>query len=77
MGLLSRRLHPFRGAAPERVAMLGSEEAQMADFGRAGVGGSDGQDFRLGCGNPEQRSSTAGRVAQGSSDRHSERNAPL
>lgn len=40
--------HPFRGAAPERVAMLGPEEAEMTDFGCAGVGRGDGQDFRPG-----------------------------
>src|ERR1700722_1087086 len=48
--MLLRRLHPFRGAAPERVAMFGAEEAEVADFGRTGVGGGDGQDFRLGGG---------------------------
>ena len=46
--MLLRRLHPFRGTAPERVAVLGAKEAEMAELGRAGVGGGDGQDFRLG-----------------------------
>ena len=46
--MLLRGFHPFRGAAPERVAMLGPEEAEMTDFGRAGVGRGNGQDFRPG-----------------------------
>src|SRR6266851_4141011 len=45
---LLARLDPFRRASPQRVAMLGAEETKMADLGRAGIGGRDGEDFRLG-----------------------------
>src|SRR6266478_895916 len=45
---LFRRLDPFRGASPERVAMLGTEKTKMADLGHSDVGGRDGEDFRLG-----------------------------
>src|SRR5260370_26042903 len=46
-GLL-RCLNPFRSAAPQRVAVLGAEKAEMADAGHRGLGGRDGQDFRPG-----------------------------
>jgi hypothetical protein len=45
---LSVRLQPFRGAAPERVAVLGAEEAEMTDFARADIGGRHSDDLGLG-----------------------------
>src|SRR5258705_2699539 len=45
---LFRRLDPFRGASPQRVAMFGTEKTEMADPGHSGVGRRDGEDLRLG-----------------------------
>ena len=36
---LLRRLNPFRRTPPQRVAMLGAEETEMADLGGADIGG--------------------------------------
>src|SRR6266851_2231990 len=44
---LLHRLDPFRRAPPQRVAMLGAEESEMADFCDADVGGRYGEDFWL------------------------------
>src|SRR5579859_5309306 len=51
------RFHPLCGPTPERVAMLGAEEAEMADRGRAGVRRRNGQDFRRGRGKPRTQRS--------------------
>src|SRR6476619_4031743 len=45
---LFRGLYPLRRASPERVAMLGTKKTKMADLGHAGIGGRDGENFRLG-----------------------------
>src|SRR5450631_97719 len=45
--ILFRRLNPFRGASPQRVAVFGAEKTDMADPFGADVGGRNGQDFRL------------------------------
>ncbi len=42
--LLARE--PFRCIAPQRVAVLGAEESEMADFCRPGIGGADVDAFR-------------------------------
>src|ERR1700687_5115558 len=44
---LVSRVNPFRRASPQRVAMFGAEETEMTDLCHAGVGGGDGEDFRL------------------------------
>src|ERR1700726_4004006 len=44
---LLARLDPFRGASPQRVAMLGAKETEMADPGRTHVGGRYGENFWL------------------------------
>jgi hypothetical protein len=41
------RLDPFRRTTPQRVAMLGKEETEMADFGRASILRRHGDDARL------------------------------
>src|SRR3974390_1674383 len=38
-------LEPFGGTAPQRVAMLGSEEAEMAEFRSTDVRWRDGEDL--------------------------------
>src|SRR6476660_4599777 len=45
---LLRRLDPFGGASPQRVAIFGPEKTEMADLGRPHVGRRDGEDLRLG-----------------------------
>src|SRR5207237_4247124 len=44
---LLRCLDPFRRASPERVAVFGAKETEMADLGCSHLGWCDGQDFRL------------------------------
>src|SRR3974390_2353867 len=40
-------LEPFGGTAPQRVAMLGPEEAEMAEFRSTDVRWRDGEDLRF------------------------------
>src|SRR6266852_9417166 len=44
---LFRRLDPFRGTSPQRVAVFGAEKTEMADPLGADVRGRNGQDFRI------------------------------
>src|SRR5262249_47717209 len=48
--LTSLRLQPLRSTAPQRVAMIRAEEAEMADLADADIAGRDRDDLGLGRG---------------------------
>ena len=72
----SLRLDPLRRPAPQRVAVLGPEEAKCPTFGTPASFGVMLTISGLVAVKPEHSSSTAVRVAQGSSVKQIARSAP-
>ncbi len=67
---------PFGGGAPQGIAVFGAEKAEMADRVASVSSGAMLMISGRTDSKPAHSISTAGRVAQGSSVKHSARSAP-